>query len=549
MIQLFYDKEVKDVIRFLQLLQVPVSSTTVNTTLQNHPDYPSLLAVGDALKDWKIDNGAVHTTEEYLYQLPTPFITTFTGKDASFIIVQQATEAGAQIQCLINGKTVTLPANEFFKKWSKIVLLVEKSNLSGEKDFAKHQKAEKIADRKLKLSVAACFMVIVAACLPVFFQAGALISKLSFSGYVLLHTVGLLTSALLLWYEVDKSNPVVQQFCSGSASSKTNCNAVLSSKQSKLFNLVSWSEIGFFYFCGGLLALLFGGFSFLPAIAWLGILASPYIIFSVFYQAKIAKQWCPMCLTVQAVLFLEALTGISTGALSLPLDFALVFTPALLLCFVLPVFIWYILKPNLLKAQENKRTKTQFNRLKYNDELFYALLKQQKQVTTVEDLGISIGNPQAANTIIKVCNPYCGPCASAHPEIEALIENNKNVKAQILFTATGDEKDIRTPPAKHLLAIAAKDDEQLTKQALDDWYLAEKKDYAAFAAKYPMNGELQQQDKKIEVMDKWCNENDIRFTPTFFVGLPSPLGEGQGVRFYQLPEQYSITDLKYFLFV
>jgi hypothetical protein len=35
MIQLFYDSPVKDVIRFLQLLQVPVCGSTVHTALHN----------------------------------------------------------------------------------------------------------------------------------------------------------------------------------------------------------------------------------------------------------------------------------------------------------------------------------------------------------------------------------------------------------------------------------------------------------------------------------------------------------------------------------
>ena len=30
-------------------------------------------------------------------------------------------------------------------------------------------------------------------------------------------------------------------------------------------------------------------------------------------------------------------------------------------------------------------------------------------------------------------------------------------------------------------------------QALEDWYLADKKDYEVFAAKYPLNGEIREQ--------------------------------------------------------
>ena len=54
-------------------------------------------------------------------------------------------------------------------------------------------------------------------------------------------------------------------------------------------------------------------------------------------------------------------------------------------------------------------------------------------------------------------------------------------------------------------------------QALDDWYLAEKKDYDAFALKYPMNGELQQQKDKIIAMREWCDAMKIRATPTIYI--------------------------------
>jgi protein-disulfide isomerase len=174
--------------------------------------------------------------------------------------------------------------------------------------------------------------------------------------------------------------------------------------------------------------------------------------------------------------------------------------------------------------------------MKKDSRIFEALLAKQKRIAASADgLGITLGNPNATNTIIKVCNPYCGPCAKAHPAIHELLEANENIKVQILFTATADEKDYRNKPVKHLLAIDEKKDASLTDKALDDWYMAPKKEYDAFAAKYPMNGELKEQDKKVEAMNNWCNEVKIEVTPTFFVNG------------YQLPENYTISDLKYFL--
>ena len=152
-----------------------------------------------------------------------------------------------------------------------------------------------------------------------------------------------------------------------------------------------------------------------------------------------------------------------------------------------------------------------------------------------EGIGIDIGNPVANHTIIKVCNPYCGPCARAHPKIEELIDQNKNIRAKIIFTTANEETNPAVKPVRHLLAIAEQNNVEKIRQALDDWYLPKNKDYTQFAKKYPINGELIKQDHKIEKMAKWCKAMDVFATPTFFI-------DG-----YELPDAYSIEDLQYFL--
>ncbi|MGY6546936.1 hypothetical protein [Arthrospiribacter ruber] len=82
--------------------------------------------------------------------------------------------------------------------------------------------------------------------------------------------------------------------------------------------------------------------------------------------------------------------------------------------------------------------------------------------------------------------------------MEELYETG-NIDLQIIFVpGSGDELRMKT--IRHIMAIAAKDNPEMTKKALDDWYLAEKKDYAAFAVKCPMNGELKVQEANIQSM-------------------------------------------------
>jgi len=345
---------------------------------------------------------------------------------------------------------------------------------------------------------------------------------------------GVIVTSLLLWYEIDKNNPLLQKVCTGIA--KGNCNAILTGKQAKVFNWLSWSEVGFFYFAGSLLTLLFVENS-ITIIAWLNLLTLPYIIFSIYYQWKVAKQWCILCLAVQALLGLGGINIIANNFLYPLQPFSFLLIARCILFYLLPVLIWYATKPYLLRLQEAKNTKREYLRIKFNAEIFETLLKKQKAITISADgLGINLGNPDATNSIIKVCNPYCGPCSKTHPKIDELLEQNANVKVKIIFTTPNDEAHHAINPTRHLVTIAEKtNNEKIIKQSLDDWYLAEKKDYDLFAAKYPLNGELLKQDKKIEAMDKWCKAMEINFTPTIFLNG------------YQLPDAYSIEDLKYFL--
>jgi len=87
----------------------------------------------------------------------------------------------------------------------------------------------------------------------------------------------------------------------------------------------------------------------------------------------------------------------------------------------------------------------------------------------------------------------------------------------------------------HLMAIASNGQTEYTRQALDDWYIAEKKEYDAFAAKYPLNGELTKQGQHIKAMQVWAEEEKITHTPTIFING------------FELPAAYEVEDLKYVL--
>jgi protein-disulfide isomerase len=198
--------------------------------------------------------------------------------------------------------------------------------------------------------------------------------------------------------------------------------------------------------------------------------------------------------------------------------------------------IFYFLYEIYQKGKEGQQSKSELQRIRGNRTIFSLLLHQQREISDdVTGLGITIGSPTAKNKLLKICNPYCNPCAKSHRDIEKLLSIYADIQVQIIFTVSSAPNDKRAMPVRHLLAIAEKKDQEVLKQALNDWYNAPQKNYDVFSAKYPYYKDLQLQDSKIEAMNRWTEEKEIHFTPTIFLNG------------HQLPDIYSIDNIKYFL--
>ena len=84
--------------------------------------------------------------------------------------------------------------------------------------------------------------------------------------------------------------------------SKKDCNNVLESEAAKLWGVFGWSEIGLGYFASNVLIAIFVPKA-ISILALINILALPYSFWSVWYQKVKARQWCPLCLIVQVLLW------------------------------------------------------------------------------------------------------------------------------------------------------------------------------------------------------------------------------------------------------
>lgn len=506
------------------MLNVPYTGKFLKEKILTHPQYPSLLSISDTLEEYGMESIAVKLGPDRLDDFPLPGIVQISMANGIFFNTITAVSQNSVSLFDEKGKHKDVSRLDFLKSWTGVGLLVEAGD-----DAAEPEINQKIRNQQIIQVVALIGVVSFLGCLVLgLFEKGT--SGL-FLFYFLLKALGLLISSILLWYQQDKENPSLQKFCSGGKS--MDCNSVLDSKTFQLVDgRINPSLMASAYFLAGVLMLVIPDSSSLTLLAWLSLTTIPIVIYSFYYQGVVIKKWCRFCLMIQGVLVLENLTIMGgefwVGAISI--------TAVSLFVFLYSGVILggILIKPLLDSKNESFKVKRELAKLKSSKDLFEAVLSKSRKIQSKpEGLGILLKGKRLKYQVIKVCNPYCGPCSEVHPILENLFDRG-NIDLQILFTpGRGDEQ--KEKMIRHLLAVDGKGNPGYTRQALDFWHGTKKKDYAQFATRYPINGDLNLQEERVKLMEDWCESENISYTPTLFING------------YELPKEYQVEDLKYLL--
>lgn len=514
--------------KILQLLGVKHTTKFIKDSILSHPNHPSLLCISDTLVSYNINVLSIKVNDEKLKELPLPCVVQV--KNQGVPLFYTLAEYSNDRVVYYNDKNNVVESSKelFMSEWTGVCLLVEKNETSKEPDIEKKSLGRKITYSSIIIS-----LIVLLAWITLLIFNTDTIYLLPVSLISLLKIAGITVSVFLLWFEVDQYNPALQSFCSGGR--KVNCKAVLNSKYSSIFNTptpISLSSITFAYFFSSIVYMMINRFEHtsLGLLSTLSFITIPVVVISVYYQAYKIKNWCKFCLMIQAILLLEVITGLLFKLYMQPVK-----ASHLLLymgLFLIPIVGWMHLKPLLDNAKESNLYKRNLAKIKNNTTVFESLLSKTNKIkNNTYGLGIHLKRENARYNVIKVCNPYCGPCAEAHPILEALYKNG-SIDLQIIFAASPDKNDYRTKPVNLFLAIDSKKDDLITQQALDKWYLSKNKDFDQFSKQYNFNGELKQQWDKIKAMDQWCKAENINHTPTIFING------------HELPKEYSVNDLK-----
>ncbi|WP_312364598.1 vitamin K epoxide reductase family protein [Sphingobacterium sp.] len=205
--------------------------------LENHIEYPSMLATKDVFNNYGINSAAIYKKEHRYIDFEVPFVTSIKEEDwrrPAFSIVHKFTNDYIKYFDPVANKIEIASLDQFEKIDKGIILLLGDSNKKDEEDFAANRKME--------------FARTIYSNTPMFLAINIL---LSFGNYQYLNPnpyglisslffittfIGLILCLLLVWYNIDSNNPFVKEICGG-RSRQLNCNSVLSSKGAKFLGV------------------------------------------------------------------------------------------------------------------------------------------------------------------------------------------------------------------------------------------------------------------------------------------------------------------------
>src|SRR5882757_7361517 len=122
--------------QLIDVLKIKVSKTTSREILEEHPNYPSLLSISDALNSWKVSNLSITTIPGKLKDFPTPFIVQISPERKKyFAVVKELKDDYVILSDIGNKKWNKMPLQGFIDIWTGVMMLVEVEERAGEKGF------------------------------------------------------------------------------------------------------------------------------------------------------------------------------------------------------------------------------------------------------------------------------------------------------------------------------------------------------------------------------------------------------------------------------
>lgn len=307
-----------------------------------------------------------------------------------------------------------------------------------------------------------------------FYQAAIHYPILYWLPQAIIPTAGIFISYYLFRIEKDRTyaSSLIKKLCSAGGEQQ-GCHKVILSKGSKIFGIISLTDACTIYFCS-LFIFILTGFFFQhfpeqePVLFWCSAISLPVTFYSLFYQFKVLRSFCILCVSIVVLLWLQFVLFLFFNH---PVHlFAIYAGPVIQFILTLALVSGvYFLFLDYLDFQKKEFSLRQTDHaFKNNPVVFNALTESQTLFEMPLFPGVLIlGNSSSPVKITAVLSGSCAPCAQKLTELCQLAEWF-NHEIYIVIHLRPDEATRKLSTVFHGLNSSGKFSE--AKDLLADWY-------------------------------------------------------------------------------
>lgn len=490
-----------------------ISSTDLALQLVSHPDHPSIKAITDTLDYFGVENLAASVPKDFISELPRHFLALLNEKGGNEIVL--TTQSGNRIKLEYDGSNIKkLSLGKFKDQWTGTCIVIEPA--------ARKEKLQRSFDVKA-LATIGILVLLIAAGIQSLNSAGLFVLGVSLAGLYL--------SYLALNEELGQNNRVAARMCSTLGHS-SGCQAVINAKSGTLPGGILLSDLSFSYFAGYALLLALFGFN-VSYSALLALAGIPFLLFSLYQQAWVLKQWCALCLGIGLLMGLQAVFVFYelAGVTLLPVDVAYFTKATMILSAVFAVVL--VAKPWAADHLQLRKTKFEFLKFKRNENLFTTLLQQHKlpEPTLAREAELVFGAKDPAVVLTVVSNPLCGYCTAAFKAYDKILsaQSNKVQIRLILSVPISQPENPATQIALRLLELYHETGPKTAWLMLQNWF--DNRNVEGWMKSHGRAAKPSMWFSTLEIHKNWCDKNDIHYTPATVI-------DG-----YLFPTEYFVEDL------
>jgi uncharacterized membrane protein len=344
-------------------LDIPVTKNRLRALIKEQLQAGSLKTMVEVLNDLNIETKTCQLVEKDLSLIEAPFIVHT--RDDVFWVVTGIHEDFIEYYNPQSNQKEQSDKNTFFSKWTGVVSIPFTDEYSGIPDAVKKEERQKTIIQQgviagLVLGVCVLLMQMLLSHYPHSLVWGALL---------IIKLWALFVVSQILKLEEGESSTLISKICD-----TADCGKVLQSKAAKIFPWLTMGDVGALYFGSGAVLLTIAPFLNTPGLVIsllfsVNLLTLPYTIFSICYQRFVLKTWCPLCLSIMGILWLEFFIGLTVPWMEVfPLSGFLV--RLFLFVGITSTTLWFAMKRIRINTAYSKGLQRFVNNVKKDPEVF-----------------------------------------------------------------------------------------------------------------------------------------------------------------------------------